>query len=414
MNISRNALPPIFFALLIVGGCGATWWLLLAHSSGAGKPPPVNPAVVAHPIKEPQLNTIALSDEAVKNLNLQIAAVERKSLPRVRVYGGEVMPAIGKSVIVAAPLTGTLRAAADAMPRAGEAVALGRVLFELLPLVTPEGRANLAAAKIDAEGQVKSAQTQWEAAQIALNRAKKLLAGEAGSQRAVDEAQAHVDLAKENLDAAKARAAVLDKVAGELDDGTAAPIPIAAPQPGLLRSVSAMNGQSVPAGAPLFEVVNLDSVWIRVPVYVGDATEVDTAAKARIGNLTARPGKYEHAARPIAAPPTANAASGTLDMYYELDNRHAGYRPGQRVGVSLALAGAADSLTVPWSAVIHDIYGGTWVYEATGPREFVRRRVVVRYVIGDAAVLAAGPPAGAEVVAAGAAELFGTETGFSK
>jgi hypothetical protein len=38
----------------------------------------------------------------------------------------------------------------------------------------------------------------------------------------------------------------------------------------------------------------------------------------------------------------------------------------------------------------------------------------VRYVTGTTAVLAAGPEVGARVVTAGAAELFGAETGFSK
>jgi len=69
---------------------------------------------------------------------------------------------------------------------------------------------------------------------------------------------------------------------------------------------------------------------------------------------------------------------------------------------------------VPWSAVVFDIHGGTWVYERTGDRSYARRRVVVRYVAGDAAVLESGPPPGTAVVTAGAAELFGTETGFSK
>jgi hypothetical protein len=61
-----------------------------------------------------------------------------------------------------------------------------------------------------------------------------------------------------------------------------------------------------------------------------------------------------------------------------------------------------------------DIYGGTWVYEQTAELEFIRRRVLVRYVAGDTAVLSHGPPPGAPVVVAGAAELFGTETGFTK
>ena len=82
---------------------------------------------------------------------------------------------------------------------------------------------------------------------------------------------------------------------------------------------------------------------------------------------------------------------------------------------------------MPWSAVVYDIHGGTWVYEQIGERTrtFVRRRVDVEYVVGDTAVLAHGgtagnrvvataPPAGTLVVVAGAAELFGTETGFTK
>jgi hypothetical protein len=54
------------------------------------------------------------------------------------------------------------------------------------------------------------------------------------------------------------------------------------------------------------------------------------------------------------------------------------------------------------------------VYEKTGDRSYTRRRVVVRYVAADTAVLESGPPPGTTVVTAGAAELFGTETGFSK
>ena len=90
------------------------------------------------------------------------------------------------------------------------------------------------------------------------------------------------------------------------------------------------------------------------------------------------------------------------------------YSPGQRVGVNVAMKGEDVSLTVTWSAVVHDIYGGTWVYEQTGERTFVRRRVVIRLVQGTTAVLANGPAVGTRVVTAGAAELFGTETGFSK
>jgi len=79
--------------------------------------------------------------------------------------------------------------------------------------------------------------------------------------------------------------------------------------------------------------------------------------------------------------------------------------------VTLELRGDEESLVVPWSAVVHDVHGGEWVYESTAPHVFVRRRVQVRSVVGSDAALASGPSVGASIVVAGAAELFGVEFG---
>jgi multidrug efflux pump subunit AcrA (membrane-fusion protein) len=103
-----------------------------------------------------------------------------------------------------------------------------------------------------------------------------------------------------------------------------------------------------------------------------------------------------------------------MDLMYAADNAGGMLRPGQKVEVSVPLRDSGDSLVVPWSAVMHDIQGGTWVYQRTAPQTFVRRRVAVRFVSDALAVLAAGPPPGAEIVADGAAELYGTEFGFAK
>jgi RND family efflux transporter MFP subunit len=407
--------PTVLVVVAIVGVCGAVVWFLMNASAQAVKPsPPPIPATVAKPLKEELIGTITLAPEAIKRLALQTAVIERKPVRQTRVYGGEITIPPGQAIVVSAPLGGLLKAPEGGVPHAGQSVQKGQPIFQLLPLLTAEGRANLAASKIDADGQVKSAQTQLEAADVALERATRLLKNEAGSRRAVDEAQAQRDLAQKAVEAATARRELMQKVVGEVAEGTSAPLPITAPESGQLRNVSALAGQNVPPGAALFELIDLTSVWVRVPVYVGDLSQVDNKADAAVGDLTARPGTSGHAAKPVTAPPSANPAAGTVDLFYALDNRQAKYGPGQRVGVTLSLAGESDSLTAPWSAVIYDIHGGAWVYQQTGEREFVRRRIAVRYVTGETAVLAAGPPPGTKVVTAGAAELFGTETGFSK
>ena len=170
------------------------------------------------------------------------------------------------------------------------------------PSLTPEDRTNLASAKIEAEGQLKTAQTHAEAARVALDRAQRMLASQTGSQRLVDEAQAQFDSTQQAVAAAASRLDLLEKLAGELEQGTTPPLSIDSPLDGLLRNVAALPGENVPGGGLLFEVVNLDRVWVRVPIYVGDVAEVDAAAGPGIGDLAMRPGSTLRRAEPIHAP----------------------------------------------------------------------------------------------------------------
>ena len=398
---------------VLVGGTG--WWLVAAKPGDGGKtsPPPI-PATVTKGFKEDQAATITLTAEAEARLAIKTGTIERKPMKRVRSFGGEVLVLPGHSVIVSAPLAGTLKPIAGMNPVAGLAVVANKPVFQLVPLLDPGARANLAASSVDAEGQINNAGELLKAANVALDRAKNVLKGGAGSQKSVDDAQAAAEQAKQTLEAAKARSELFKKVVGNIETGTTTAIPIDAPQTGIIRVVSALPGQTVPAGAALFEVIDINRVWVRVPVYVGDLSEIDTAAEARIGVLTGRPGDVSRPAKMIAAPPAANPIPGTADLIYELDNRETHYRPGERVGATLLLNDPAESLVVPWSAVVFDIHGGAWVYERTGERVYSRKRVVVRHVTGDTAVLDSGPATGTTIVTVGAAELFGTDAGFSK
>lgn len=411
--LQRFASAVLTLALAAVVGAGA-WWLITHRtpSSPADKPP--SPAGVGKIVKEEELNTVTLTEEAEKRIGLAVAPVEKKAVRRVRVYGGEVAVPAGRSILVAAPLGGTLKAPVGGVMKAGQSVKTGKVVFHLTPLLTPDGRATLAASLAEAEGLVNNAKTQVNLTKIALDRAKRVQNQGAGSQRQVDEADAAYNLATKTRDAATARQAILKKVVGDAEGGTAAPIPIEAPENGVLRTISALPGQTVPSGAALFEVIDTSTVWVRVPLPVGDMDAIDQAAPAQVGKLSSPPGTRLPTAKPVAAPPSANPLSATVDVFYEMPNVDGKLIPGQRLGVTVSLADVKESLTVPWSSVVFDIHGGTWVYEQVGPRKYTRRRAVVAYTVGTDAVLASGPSAGAKVVTAGAQELFGTETGFVK
>jgi RND family efflux transporter MFP subunit len=418
MSYRSGLITGIGVTLLAAGAALASWWIVTTPKPTPKVTKPEPAASVDKKIKEDELNVITLKPEAQQALSVETSPVERKRVARDRIYAGEMVVPAGKTAPVAAPVGGILKAPKDGVPLPGQTVKKGQLIIELMPLLAPEARVTLATALVDAGGQVESARANLNGLQIALSRAKDLLKNNAGSKRSVDEAQAQVDVQKETLKAAEQRLTLLTRLSGELEKGTAAPLPIEAPEDGLLRNVSAQPGQTVPSGGALFEIVDLTQMWVRVPVYVGDVAEIACTEPASIGGLAVKPGDSGRPARCILAPPSANALAGTLDLYYSVDNPSGDLLPGQRVGVTVSLRTDAESLVLPWSAVIHDINGGTWVYEKVEERRYARRRVVVKSVIGEpgkqVAVLVSGPAPGTTVVSKGAAELYGVETGFSK
>jgi hypothetical protein len=81
----------------------------------------------------------------------------------------------------------------------------------------------------------------------------------------------------------------------------------------------------------------------------------------------------------------------------------------QTTPVRDAQVGGTQRKVVPYSAVLYDLHGETWVYTNPEPLTFVRARISVDYIDGDLAVLSDGPPSGTAVVTVGASELYGTE-----
>ena len=378
-------------------------WLPACNNGPSATPPKTAPATVAAPVKEADLTTVTLSPEAEARLGIKTATIERRAVPRTRTVGGEVVPQPGAAVVVTAPFAGTLEATGEP-PTPGSGVERGRAVFRLLPLVPSERD-----APVEAERAVGEASARQELATQRVQRAEMLVKDGSGSRRAVEEAQADLGIANAELKAARDRFALARRTT-TADGGVTIDVPIS----GVLRNVHVTHGQPVAAGTSLFDVVRLDTVWIRVPLYVGESAEIDTRAAATIVGLGARPDAAGLVAQPVAAPPSADPTTAAVDLYFAARNPDGQLRPGQRVGARLLKKGASNSLVAPAAALLYDAFGGTWVYEARDPHVYVRRRVVVADQIGTLAVLSQGPEPGTRVVTEGAAELFGTEFGAGK
>ncbi len=385
-------------------------------------------AKVENRVKESELTTVKITPEAKKRLGIELATAERKSISKALQLPGEVVVPAGRRIVVSAPVAGLLTSPEPAGLVAGQRIEHGAHLFRLQPGEAREGRAfvpadrislararaDLAASRIESEGQLAQARVRVEAASVKLKRADQLRQEGAGAQRGYDEARAEFDLAGSQQKAAEERVDTLTKLLKSLESDEQSSLPIEAPLNGFVQAVYATPGQVVVAGAPLVEVSSFDPMWVRVPVYVGDLSRVEASDRAFIRGLGDAGQQKAGEARRVVAPPSADPRAATVDLYFEIANADAALRPGQRVQVTLATAVNAESLVVPHAAILFDIHGGAWVYEATGPQTFVRRRVEVRSVVGDSAVLSRGISAGVKVVTAGAAELFGTEFGVGK
>jgi RND family efflux transporter MFP subunit len=375
---------------------------------------PASPAKVEKVPGEADLTTVTLTPEAETRLKVATVPVERKDVPRARTLGGEVVVPPGRAIVVSAPLGGTLLAPDDGVPAPGTRVRKGQVVFRLLPMLSPEAQATMANALVDAMGAVEQAEKQLAQAKIMLDRAERLYHDNLGGQGALTDAQAQYDIANSTLQAAMARRDALDKTIAGIEGGTLDPLPIQAEADGSIKGVHVLPGQAVAAGALLFDIEELDPIWVRVPVYVGDRRVLDLKADSQVGNLVASPDDPEKVAKPVDAPPSGDPLAATVHLFYEVPNADHTFWPGQRVGVTVPLRGQAEGLVVPRDAILYDYHGGTWVYVKAAPQTYDRRRVRVDYQAGDIAVLLEGPEPGAEVVTTGAAELFGTEFGGGK
>lgn len=87
-------------------------------------------------------------------------------------------------------------------------------------------------------------------------------------------------------------------------------------------------------------------------------------------------------------------------------------RLGIEVGEVAEQSGSGSGgLAVPYSAIIYDTEGNTWVYTNPEGSVYVREPVAVERMDGDTAIVSEGPDVGTKVVTVGGAMLYGTEIG---
>ena len=373
-------------SMLVVGACGS--------------PPPTTShtpaASVEHAQPEGDLPVVVLTAEAVARLGIETSTVEASELPRTRLVGGEVVIPPGRTIALTAPVAGIVRRATAEPLSPGATVVRGAPLLRLVPLAPADRDVSARATR-----EVSAAEATLAAAELRVRRNEQLIAENAGAARLLEEAIAARDVARADVTVARARASTVRREP-LMSDVT---MTVRAPEDGIVRAVTVAEGQAVPAAAPLAEIVSGAALYVRVPIYGGDLAQLDTTREASVSGAHDGEGVM---ASLVAGPPTAEPDRMTVDRFYALPPG-SNLAPGERVLVSVPLRDVEHATHVPLSAIVHDAWGGAWVYRCESETRFVRARVDPVRRVGARAVLAHGPAAGTCVVSVGAADVFGSE-----
>jgi len=114
------------------------------------------------------------------------------------------------------------------------------------------------------------------------------------------------------------------------------------------------------------------------------------------------------------SPVTVERLEGSIPTRLNLTSEAAKRLDLQTIEARDAQTTGTKQTAVPYSSIIYDIDGHTWLYISPGDLVYERLPIVVDHIDGDVVFLSDGPAPGTPVVTRGVAELYGAETEFEE
>ena len=242
-----------------------------AHESAAHPPA----ASVANPQTEAALATVKLTPEAVKRLGIETVAASLASAPNTRSLGGEIVVPEGRGAVVTAPVAGTLTG--GPAPQPGARVRRGERLLAITPLNAADRDQRVEAQRAERRGGSRG--VGGSTAGRAAGATAEGRGGECPQRRRGARA------AQRDRGCVDRGEGALVRRCRETPSDAQGELVVSAPLDGIVQKVSAVPGQTVSASAPLLELAQVDALWVRVPVYAGDARSVDQQQPATVRRL---------------------------------------------------------------------------------------------------------------------------------
>ena len=197
-------------------------------------------------------------------------------------------------------------------------------------------------------------------------------------------------------------------------------ITVRSPQRGKVLQLFVGSGQYVSASAPLVTIIDLNPIWIRVPIPEYDLPTVDPKLPV---SITWKNQNYDREGKPpfFSARPAGRVAQvdpikHTADLWYELEATKEAERfvKDQMVTVQVPIHKKQQATVVPYSAIVFDSFGNSWIYvelgfDSSGKHQFERRRVEMVTSVDSGLIVRPSLTDGEMVVTDGAAKLFSAQ-----
>ena len=369
-----------------------------------------------------------LKEQQWKILTQTEPVVSRPLTARLRL-AGVVAVRPGHKAAVTPPTAGQLGLPpGSTLPSLGARVKAGQVLAIVQPhLVGSELLTYLNTQQqiqaLEIEVTVRAAAAEAEAiraraaltqAEQALRRMRALREQNAKSARELEEAEFAQRKAEADLTAAEALKKTYDQAKKQLAERPRAlehrsgmpAVALHAPIAGVIVAVNATVGEHVQTDAPVFTILNTDTVLIEAQLPEADLARLGPSYRATY-ETPAAPGTFVPLlseggkGRLVALGATVDAKTRTVPLVYEVPNPEGHLRIGMALAVYVETAHVAEALAVPVSALVEEDARAVAFVHVAG-ETFQKRELTLGMQDGAFVQVLAGLSAGERVVTKGA------------
>jgi len=345
------------------------------------------------PQKQTGDDGITFLKEQQWKVNFGTSEISKRVIRETVAGFGVLKPKANNNVHITSPTAGRILTYGKLLPQVGQMVKAGQVLAQLAPKFS--GSKDIASLELESQ----RSQSKLNLAKNEYTRVAGLLKQGAVSQKRVHVAQSQLETARAEHSTAKRRLSSYGRVASDSSSSVNVPAPIA----GTLVQIHFVPGSYVTEGQALFQIVNLENIWLKIQIAEMDAGQLVSPMGAwfqlpdgSVYNVDlAKGGKL------INFGTVVDSKSRTLPVIFEMLNPDRKLRINTYIRAHVYTGKSANTVVIPTSAIVDD-NGQDVVFILKDGEHFERRIVNLGIREGAWAQVLEGVKTGERIVSKGA------------